>query len=63
VFCPLGVSYHLEHHMMASVPIYNLPKMHRLLKRKGFYDEVAFPRTYLTMLREVTTPAQPAVAA
>jgi len=63
VFCPLGVSYHLEHHMMASVPIYNLPKMHRLLKRKGFYDEVEFPRTYLTMLRQVTTPAEPAVAA
>jgi len=57
VFCPLGVSYHLEHHMMASIPIYNLPKMHRLLKAKGFYDEVEFPRTYLDMLRQVTVPA------
>lgn len=63
VFCPLGVSYHLEHHMMASIPIYNLPTMHRLLKQKGFYDEVAFPRTYLSMLRQVTEPARSAVAA
>lgn len=62
VFCPLGVSYHLEHHMMASMPIYNLPKMHRLLKARGFYDDVAFPKTYLTMLKQVTEPAQPAWA-
>ena len=57
VFCPLGVSYHLEHHMMASVPIYNLPKLHRLLKARGFYDEVQFPASYVDMLRLATAPA------
>lgn len=57
VFCPLGVSYHLEHHMMASVPIYNLPKMHRLLETRGYYRNVDTPRSYLTMLRNVTLPA------
>lgn len=56
VFCPLGVSYHLEHHMMASVPIYNLPKLHRLLKNRGYYDGVRFPANYLEMLRLATTP-------
>lgn len=57
VFCPLGVNYHLEHHFMASVPIYNLPRMHRLLRDKGFYDDVPFPGSYLSMLRSVTLPA------
>jgi fatty acid desaturase len=54
VFCPLGVSYHLEHHIMASVPIYNLPKMHRILKSHGFYDNVAVPGSYVEVLRNVT---------
>jgi fatty acid desaturase len=57
VFCPLGVNYHLEHHMLASIPIYHLPRMHRLLRDKGFYDGVVFPRGYVALLREVTTPA------
>ncbi len=54
IFCPLGVNYHLEHHMLPSVPVYNLPKMHRILRRKGFYDDVAFPRGYGALLRQVT---------
>lgn len=57
IFCPLGVNYHLEHHMLASVPIYNLPKMHRILRGKGYYDGVGFPRGYLDLLRRVTEPA------
>jgi len=57
IFCPLGVNYHLEHHLLASVPIYNLPKMHRLLRARGYYDDVAFPRGYPALLRQVTTPA------
>lgn len=56
IFCPLGVNYHLEHHLLASVPIYNLPKMHRLLRARGYYDDVAFPRGYPALLRQVTTP-------
>ncbi|MEQ8485739.1 MAG: fatty acid desaturase family protein [Pseudomonadales bacterium] len=57
VLCPLGVNYHLEHHMLASVPIYHLPKMHRLLRSKGLYEEVRVPRGYLALLRDVTVPA------
>lgn len=63
VFCPLGVNYHLEHHMMASVPVYNLPKMHRFLQQHGYYDDVEFPRSYFSMLRGVTVPAVSAQAA
>ena len=56
VFCPHDLNYHLEHHFMASVPIYRLRKMHNLLKEKGFYDETHFPNGYITMLQEVTVP-------
>lgn len=57
IFCPLGVNYHLEHHMLASVPVYNLPKMHRILRDKGYYEGVTFPRGYTDLLRRVTAPA------
>ena len=56
IFCPLGVSYHMEHHIMASVPIYNLPQLHQILKEKGYYDDVSFPTSYLGMLNEVLLP-------
>ena len=32
---PMHVNYHQEHHLMASVPFYRLPKMHQLLKHKA----------------------------
>jgi len=54
LFCPLGVSYHVEHHMMASIPLYNLPKLHKVLKDKGHYDDVVFLPNYANMLRHVT---------
>jgi fatty acid desaturase len=63
MFCPHGVNYHLEHHCMASVPIYNLRKMHRMLRDKGFYEGVRFPRGYLDMLRQVTYPGPDAAVA
>ena len=34
---PNNVNYHLEHHMFAAVPPYNLPRLHRLLARRGYY--------------------------
>ena len=39
LFAPNNVNYHAEHHLLMSVPSYNLPKMHRLLKERGFYKE------------------------
>lgn len=32
---PLNVNYHREHHLMASVPWYRLPRLHRLLQARG----------------------------
>ncbi len=59
LICPHGVNYHLEHHLLPSVPIYNLPRMHDLLRNKGYYVGLDFPRGYFDMLRKVTTPSSP----
>jgi len=36
---PNYVNYHLEHHFLASVPCYNLAKLHKLLKERGAYED------------------------
>lgn len=55
LIAPHQVSFHLEHHLLASAPIYNLEKLHNLLRDKGFYDDVEFPRGYVDLLKQVTT--------
>ena len=37
VFCPNGVNYHVEHHLLASVPCHRLKALHQALELKGFY--------------------------
>lgn len=53
---PHRVNYHLEHHMLASVPIYRLKELHNILIQKGYYDGVSFQRGYINLLRDVTVP-------
>jgi fatty acid desaturase len=36
---PVNVNYHLEHHVMASVPYYRLPQMHQWLRAKEALPE------------------------
>ncbi|MDR3418956.1 MAG: fatty acid desaturase family protein [Nevskia sp.] len=45
---PCHVNYHLEHHAMASVPYYRLPRLHALLRQRG---AVAAPAGYGAVLR------------
>ncbi|MFU8817450.1 MAG: fatty acid desaturase family protein [Pseudomonadales bacterium] len=63
VFCPHQINYHLEHHLLASVPIYRLRTMHRMLDAKGCYDGVEFPRGYWQLLRRVTSADKTMAAA
>jgi len=51
LFAPYHVNYHAEHHMMMSVPSYNLPKMHQLLKEKKFYEKGLLANNYLDIIR------------
>ena len=54
IICPHQVNYHVEHHLLASIPIYRLRAAHRYLKQHGYYDEVPETPGYATMLRSVT---------
>ena len=54
LFCPHQVNYHLEHHLLPSVPKYNLAKFHNLLLAKGYYEGVYFPKGYFELLMHVT---------
>ncbi len=51
---PHNINYHLEHHILASVPVYRLPRMHQLLIENGFYKDVDFVKGYFSLLKHVT---------
>ena len=51
LFAPHHVNYHVEHHLMMGVPPYHLPKMHQLLKARGFYDKGVLEEGYGKILR------------
>ena len=63
LIAPHDLNYHMEHHLLASVPIYRLRRLHNLLLAKGYYDGVEFPRGYLNLLRQVTVPDNSAATA
>jgi fatty acid desaturase len=47
---PNRVNYHLEHHLLMTVPHYNLPRLHRLLRKRGALDDACVSRGYLGVL-------------
>lgn len=49
---PINVNYHIEHHVMASVPYFRLPLMHRMLRERNATGE---PPGYLQVLRIVSS--------
>jgi fatty acid desaturase len=54
---PNRVNYHLEHHLVMTVPHYNLPKMHALLAERGVLDQALVARGYASVLRGATSKA------
>jgi fatty acid desaturase len=51
--CPVYVNYHIEHHLLPSVPPYNLKQMHHWLVAKDAYKNIPIPSGYIAMLRGV----------
>ena len=49
---PHYVNYHAEHHMMMTVPPYNLPKMHDILLSKGFFEKGPLEKGYLSLIKK-----------
>ena len=55
---PNFVNYHLEHHLRAAIPCYNLRRFHELLKARDYYgDKACFSYGYANVLRKATQPA------
>ena len=48
---PNRVNYHLEHHLLMTVPHYRLPRMHQLLRERGILDDACVATGYLGILR------------
>ena len=51
---PYWVNYHLEHHLFPSVPCYNLPIVHRLLKEQGYSSQSNLEEGYHSVLKKIT---------
>jgi fatty acid desaturase len=61
---PNYVNYHLEHHLTAAVPCYNLAHFHQLLSQRGFFDDKpCLSNGYVEVLRRATRPEAPLSAA
>lgn len=60
---PNRVNYHLEHHLLMTVPHYRLPAMHRLLRERGLLDRACVERGYLAVLRRAVSRPEPEPAA
>lgn len=39
VFAQFNFNYHQEHHLFTQIPFWNLPKLHELLKQRGYFKE------------------------
>ncbi len=55
LIAPNRVNYHLEHHLLMTVPHYQLPRMHRLLAERGVLDDACVEHGYLGILKRATS--------
>jgi fatty acid desaturase len=54
-FAPNRVNYHLEHHLLMTVPHYHLPRMHRLLRERGVLERACLERGYWRVLKRAAS--------
>jgi fatty acid desaturase len=58
LIAPNRVNFHLEHHLLMTVPHYNLPRMHRLLRDRGVLENSPVAPGYLSVLELATSRAE-----
>lgn len=63
LIAPNYVNYHLEHHLLMTVPHYKLPRMHRLLRERGIFDRACLERGYANVLRRAASREEDAAGA
>ncbi len=59
---PNRVNYHLEHHLLMTVPLHNLPRFHRLLRERGILQRACVTRGYVEVLRLASSRPEGATA-
>ncbi len=52
---PNRVQYHLEHHLLMTVPHYNLPRFHEMLRERGMLDDACIADNYAQVLRQAVS--------
>ena len=57
LIAPNGVNYHLEHHLLITVPHYKLKAMHALLTERGVLEHACIDRGYLSVLKRASSKA------
>ncbi len=57
LIAPNNVNYHLEHHLLMTVPFYHPPRLHRLLSERGALDGALVTTGYPGVLRQATSRA------
>lgn len=57
LLAPNYVNYHLEHHLVMTVPHYNLPRMHELLQARGVLQNACIENGYLNVLKLAASKA------
>jgi fatty acid desaturase len=50
LLAPNRVNYHLEHHLLMTVPHYSLPRMHRMMRDRGLLDRACVEQGYWKVL-------------
>jgi fatty acid desaturase len=50
LIAPNYVNFHLEHHLLMTVPHYHLPRLHRLLRERGALTDACVTRGYRGVL-------------
>ena len=56
---PNRVNFHLEHHLLMTVPHYNLPRMHAMLRERGFLEDACVETGYAGILRRAASKGRP----
>ena len=67
-FAPNNVNYHLEHHILPSVPCYRLPEFHAYLEKEGLLEGAEICHSYWEVIQQLILPPgeekqQPAASA
>jgi fatty acid desaturase len=59
LIAPNRVGFHLEHHLLMTVPHYHLPRMNRMLRQRGVLDDACVERSYWSVLRRAASRGTP----